>query len=314
MTTGEPDITDVAGVRVGHWTDQEAGTGCTVVLLPEAGAPAGVDVRGSAPGTRETDLLRPGMLVEQVHAITLCGGSAFGLAAADGVMRFLRERDIGLDVGETKVPLVPAAVVNDLRVGDATAYPASDQGYLAAVAAEREGPFEHGLVGAGTGCTVGNLLGEEHRSPGGLGSAAVRLPSGATVGALAVVNPLGDVVDDHGDVLAGAVDHAGRPIGCNRVLLTGTLPAEPLAGGNTTLVVVATDAALTKSLCRKLAEIGHDGMALAIRPVHTMFDGDTVFAVSTGTEQADITSLGAATVEAVRRAIRRAVRRTVTPR
>jgi L-aminopeptidase/D-esterase-like protein len=313
MTEAEPDITEVAGVRVGHWTDPQARTGCTVVLLPEDGAPAGVDVRGSAPGTRETDLLRPGMLVERVHALALCGGSAFGLAAADGVMRFLRDRDIGLDVGETKVPLVPAAVVNDLRVGDPYAYPAGDQGYLAAVDAERGMRCEQGMVGAGTGCTVGNLLGEERRSPGGLGSAAVRLPSGATVGALAVVNPLGDVVDDHGGVLAGAVDDAGRPIGCNRVLLTGILPAEPRAGANTTLVVVATDAAVGKAQCQKLAELGQDGMALAIRPVHTMFDGDTVFAVSTGTEQADITSLGAATVEAVRRAIQRAVRPPGTP-
>jgi L-aminopeptidase/D-esterase-like protein len=300
-------ITDVPGIRVGHWSDTETGTGCTVMLLPPAGARAGVDVRGSAPGTRETDLLRPGMLVESVHALTLCGGSAFGLAAADGVMRYLRERQIGLEVGEARVPLVPAAVVNDLWVGSHMAYPASEQGYLAAVEAERGAACEHGSVGAGTGCTVGNLVGEEFRSPGGLGSAALTLPSGPTVGALAVVNALGDVVDDQGRVLAGAVDSAGRHLDCNRLLLTGPPLPDPIAGANTTLVVVATDAALTKAECQKLAELGQDGMALAIRPVHTMFDGDTVFAVATGAERGDITSLGAAAVQVVRHAIHRAV-------
>src|SRR5215472_440812 len=184
-------ITDVPGIRVGHWTDAAARTGCTVVLMPAEGAVAGVDVRGPAPGTRETDLLRPGRRVERVHAICLCGGSAFGLGAADGVMRFLRERGVGLPVGPTRVPLVPAAVLFDLATG-AVAWPGPDEGYAACLAATA-GPPAEGRVGAGTGATVAKLLGRDRCSPGGVGTAAVRLPSGALVAALAVVNALGDV-------------------------------------------------------------------------------------------------------------------------
>lgn len=272
-----------------------------MVLLPEDGAVAGVDVRGSAPGTRETDLLRPGMLVERAHAICLCGGSAFGLAAADGVMRWLRERGVGFPAGPARVPIVPAAVLFDLGVGSADAHPGPDAGYAACVAAGAD--VAEGRVGAGTGATVGKLLGPDRCSPGGLGTASVRLPSGALVGALAVVNTVGDVVGRDGRVLAGVRDGTDSW----RALLEGGVQPRATFGANTTLGVVATDAALDRAQCQKLAQVAHDALALAIRPAHTMYDGDTVFAVSTGTAAAEMTSLGAGAVEALRRAIERGV-------
>jgi L-aminopeptidase/D-esterase-like protein len=301
-------ITDVLGIKVGHWTDSHARTGCTVVILPDEGAIAGVDVRGSAPGTRETDLLRPGMLVERAHAICLCGGSAFGLAAADGVMRFLRERGIGFPAGSQRVPIVPAAVIFDLESGMAV-WPGPDEGYAACLDAERGvgAPPAEGRVGAGTGATVGKLLGPERSSPGGVGAAAVRLPGGAVVGALTVVNAVGDVYSHDGQVLAGARLPDGGFANAWRVLLESARPEVPMAAANTTIAVVATDAALDKAQCRKLAELGQDGLGAAIRPAHTMFDGDTVFAVSTGRAEANMTSLGVAAFEATWRAIERAV-------
>lgn len=304
----ESSITDVPGVRVGNWTDAEARTGCTVVLLPDDGAVAGVDVRGSAPGTRETDLLEPGRLVERVHALVLSGGSAFGLAAADGVMGFLRERGVGLDVGPARVPLVPAAVLFDLAVGSATAHPGPAEGRIAAEEAASGGGATQGPIGAGTGASVGKMLGPEFSVRGGLGSASLRLPGGATVGALAAVNALGDVVDDRGEVIAGARRPDGTPIDQVRTLLEGGLAQPPVAGANTTLVVVATDARLRDTQARKLAQLAHDGLAQAIRPVHTLFDGDTCFAVGTGDLDADPTLLGIAVVEVVRAAVQRAVR------
>jgi L-aminopeptidase/D-esterase-like protein len=299
-------ITDVPGVRVGHWTDAVARTGCTVVLMPPEGAVAGVDVRGSAPGTRETDLLRPGMLVERVHAIALCGGSAFGLAAADGVMRYLRDREIGFETGVARVPIVPAAVIYDLAVGDSRTYPDTEAGYAACVDAEKDAAPAEGSVGAGTGATCGKLLGADRAVPGGIGSASVRLPGGGVVGALAVVNALGDVVDESGSVLAGS--------GAWEAILTGSVPGKPALGTNSTLGLIATDVPLSKAQCRKIAELGQDGFALAIRPVHTMLDGDTVFAVSTPAidgvaDQATLMAVGVAATEAMSRAIRRAVRR-----
>lgn len=293
-------LTDVAGIRVGHWTDAEALTGCTVVLAPEGGAVAGVDVRGAAPGTRETDLLRPDCTVERVHAVLLTGGSAFGLAAADGVMRWLAERRIGFAVGPAVVPIVPGAVIFDLGTGSADAYPNADCGYLACEDAGRAAPCRSGRHGAGTGATVSKLFGQP--LPGGLGTASIHLPDGATVGALAVVNAVGDVVDRSGR-LPGGVARASA----ERVLEEGLADARPAVGGNTTIGVVATDARLDKSACTRLATVAHDALALAIRPVHTPFDGDTVFALSCGDRDSDLTSLGVAAVEAMRTAIERAV-------
>jgi L-aminopeptidase/D-esterase-like protein len=298
-------ITDVPGIRVGQWTDAEARTGCTVVLLPGAGAVAGVDVRGPAPGTRETDLLQPGRLVEGVHAICLCGGSAFGLAAADGVMRFLREREVGQPVGPVRVPIVPAAVLFDLATG-AVAWPGPDEGYAACLAASERPPAE-GRVGAGTGATVGKLLGPQAACPGGVGNASVRLPGGAVVGALAVVNAVGDVYGRDGRLLAGARGPDGRPSGAWRMVLESGRPAPPPAGASTTIAVVATDAALDRAGCGRLADVAHDGLALAVRPAHTPYDGDAIFAVSAGAARADPLSLGVAAAEAMWLAIERAV-------
>jgi L-aminopeptidase/D-esterase-like protein len=287
-------IRDVPGIRVGHWTDAARRTGCTVILPPDAGAVAGVDVRGSAPGTRETDLLRPTALVERINAICLAGGSAFGLAAADGVMRRLAERGVGFATAVRPVPIVPAAILFDLGVGDPDAYPDADAGHAATLAAEaNDGPLE-GPVGAGNGATVAKLAGQDGSHAAGVGSAARRLPDGATIGALVVNNALGDIY---------ARD--GRP------LVTAAGGRMPPPAMNTTLVVVATDAALDRAQCRKLAEMAHDALAIGIRPTHTMFDGDVAFALSTGdgTRMAaeGLFSLGVAAVDAVGEAIERSV-------
>ena len=258
-------IRDVPGIRVGHWTDVERRTGCTVVLAGDEGAVGGVDVRGAAPGTRETDLLRPTALVERVNAICLAGGSAFGLAAADGAMARLAERGIGFATGVRPVPIVPAAILFDLGVGDPEAYPDRDAGYAATRAAEsNEGPLE-GRVGAGTGATVAKLGGARHGRPGGIGSAARRMAGGTVVGALVVNNALGDVYARDGRALSASA---------------GTAVPPPMV--NTTLVVVGTDRSLDRAQCRRLAEMAHDALARGIRPVHTMFDGDVVFTLSTG--------------------------------
>ena len=305
-------IRDVPGIAVGHATDAVGVTGCTVVLA-DGGAVAGVDVRGSAPGTRETDLLRPTALVERIHALCFAGGSAFGLAAADGVMRFLAERGIGFDTGARPVPIVPAAILFDLFVGSASAAPGPEDGYAAAQAAERgDGPLE-GRVGAGTGATVGKLAGPELTSPGGVGSAAMRLPDGSTLGVLVITNAVGNVVARDGRILAGVRDEAGGFVDASALLLAGRPPGPvPPSGTNTTLALVATDATLDRAQCSRLAAQAHDALALAISPVHTVLDGDTVFALSTCRSPAPdglggLLSLGAAAVETLRTAIERSV-------
>jgi L-aminopeptidase/D-esterase-like protein len=287
-------LRDVPGIRVGHWTDENAATGCTVVLVPDQGAFAGVDLRGSAHGTRETDLLRPTALVERINAICLAGGSAFGLGAADGVMRRLAERGVGFATGARPVPIVPAAILFDLGVGDPSAFPDADAGHAAALAAEsNDGPLE-GRLGAGTGATVAKLAGPERAQPGGVGSAARRLPDGSIVGALVVTNALGDI-------------HArdGRP------LVTAARDRQAPPVGNTTLVVIATDAPIDRAQCRTLAEIGHDALAIGIRPSHTMFDGDAVFALGTGDGSRlapeAVLTLGMAAVDVIGEAIERSV-------
>ena len=273
------DLCDVAGVLVGHATDPVGLTGCTAVLFDApAGAVVGVDVRGSSPGTRETDLLSPTGRVAETHAVLLTGGSAFGLSAADGVVRYLAEKGVGYDVRVARVPLVPAAVVFDLAVGDAGARPDARMGYEAAAAA-RSGGFEQGSVGAGTGASVGKVLGLEGAMKGGLGSASVGLPGGLVVGALAVVNAFGDVRDPStGAILAGARYEDGTLADS----LEHFAEAAPFArwGENTTLGVVATNARLTKPQVTKVAQMAHDGLARTISPVHTSLDGDTIFAAS----------------------------------
>jgi L-aminopeptidase/D-esterase-like protein len=279
----------VEGIRVGHWTDREARTGCTVVLAPPGTIGSG-EVRGGAPGTRETDLLRPGMLVEHVDAVLVTGGSAFGLAAADGVVRWLEERGRGFDTGVARVPIVPAAVLFDLGVGDPAARPGPGQGYAACEEAT-EVP-EEGAVGAGTGATVAKLHGPARARPGGVGWSAVA-EEGVTVAALAAVNAFGEIVDDGGRVLAGALpgeDDEPRP-----------WPT------NTTIAVVATDAALTRAAAHRLAGAAHDGLARAVRPAHTMWDGDTVFTLATGRIEASPPLIERLAEDVVADAVRRAV-------
>lgn len=301
-------ITDVAGIEVGHFTDPRRPTGCSVVIARE-GAVAGVDVRGAAPGTRETDLLAPGNLVEQVHAIMLAGGSAWGLEAATGAVRWLEEHGVGLDVGVGRLPLVPAAVLFDLHVGDMKVRPDAVAGYAACAAATREPPAE-GNVGAGAGAVVGKMFGLQHAMKGGVGTASVTV-AGVTVGALIACNAVGDVVDpDTGRPLAGARAANGLTLRDTRhALLRGEPPHPLLAGSNTTIGVIATDARLTKVQAQRLAVAGHDGLARSINPVHTMSDGDTLFTLATGhvPHHPGMMVLATMAAEAVARATVRAV-------
>jgi L-aminopeptidase/D-esterase-like protein len=269
---------------------------------------AGVDVSGGAPATRETDLLRAGMLVERVHAVLLTGGSAFGLAAADGVMRYLEERSVGFDAGVARVPIVPAAALFDLAVGRADVRPGPEMGYQACLAAG-DGPVEEGAVGAGAGATVGRLL-AAGAMRGGIGTAALDLPGGVVVGALAAVNAFGDVRDEHtGAIIAGAREPDGAFVDTARMLLEREEELEFHALQNhTTLVVVATNAVLTKAEANRLAQLAQDGVARVVSPAHTMFDGDIIFALSTGQAVSNLLALGAAAAATVAQAITRAVR------
>ena len=302
-------LTAVSGLKVGHYTLEGRPTGCTVVLA-EAGAVAGVDVRGSAPGTRDTDLLDPVKLVPQVHAIVLSGGSAFGLSAADGAVRYLEEKHIGFPFGGSYVPIVPAAVLFDLPVGDGRIRPGPDCGYAASRAASTD-PVIEGNVGAGAGATVGKMLRGDRGMKGGIGTAAIELPGGIVVAALVAVNAAGNVVDPStGQFIAGGRSDDGRSIADLRQLLrTNVRPAgRPME--NTTLGVVATNVALTKVQATRLAQVAHDGFARAIYPAHTSVDGDAIFALSTATHNgaANIDQLGALAADVVAEAIVRAVR------
>ncbi len=308
MTPPANSLTDVCGIKVGHFTDTRRPTGCTVVLTTD-GAVAGVDVRGAAPGTRETELLSPINAVEHVHALLLAGGSAFGLDAAGGVMRWLDERGFGVEVGPVRVPIVPAAILFDLWVGDPRIRPDAEAGYAACEAASSEPPAE-GSVGVGAGASVGKLFGIGRAMKGGIGSASVRI-GGVTVAALVAVNAMGDVIDPRsGDVVAGARSEDGRSmIGSMQALLRGNVPAHLQPGGATTIGVVATDAVLTKAQASKLAQMAHDGLARSINPVHTLTDGDTLFALATGRSglAPSLTLLGAVGAEVMATAVLRAV-------
>jgi L-aminopeptidase/D-esterase-like protein len=305
--TPNTTLTAVPNIKVGHATDPAGLTGCTVVLC-EAGAVGGVDQRGGAPGTRETDLLRPMHLVQKVHGVMLAGGSAFGLAAADGVMCYLAERGVGVKAGPVRVPIAPAAILFDLAVGSADARPDAEMGYAACLAASDEAVAQ-GNVGAGTGCSAGKLLGAGHATKTGIGSAAIELGGGLVVAALMAVNPFGDVVDETGRIIAGT-----------RPLRTGPLRGEGYAdtlallrgmtgrlalriAGATVIGVVATNARLDKEQVNKVAQMAQDGLARTIRPAHTLFDGDTLFALATGRVRASVTLVGAYAAEAVAQAI-----------
>ncbi|MBM4413993.1 MAG: P1 family peptidase [Chloroflexi bacterium] len=299
-------LTRIHGVRVGHAHDYDTLTGCTVVLFPEQ-TTASVDVRGGAPGTRETDLLAPECTVQHIHAICLSGGSAFGLAAADGVMRWLRERDIGFDAGVTRVPIVPAAVIFDLGCGSATAHASAEMGYSACNNATEQ-PVQQGCVGAGTGATVGKLFGAHGWMKSGIGSSAITLQDGTTIAALVVNNAFGDICRERtGDIIAGTRMPDGSFANmCNQ--LRGNIDIPSFAGGNTTLVVVVTDATLSKSECRKVAQMAQDGMARTIKPVHTPYDGDVIFVASTNQRATPpMLQIGSVAADVVAAAIERSV-------
>ena len=311
-------ITDVPGIEVGQAQDDEALTGCTVILCRK-GAVGGVDVRGSAPGTRETDLLNPTNLVNKVHAVGLAGGSAFGLDAASGVMKYLSEQKIGYGLGANRVPIVPAAILFDLGLGKSKRHPDPEMGY-AAVSSANSGPVSEGNAGAGCGATVGKIFGMNGAMKSGLGTASIEIGGGVIIGAIVAVNAFGDVVDPAtGQILAGA-----RPAKIGPVKLGGNGPfADTLevmksftgrtilslaTGSNTVIAVVATNARFDKAQATKVAQMSQDGLARTIRPAHSMLDGDTVFALATGQKKADVSTVGAFAAEALAQAIVRAVK------
>ena len=280
----EGHIGRVQGISVGHFSDSRRPTGCTVVLCPQ-GAVGGVDVRGAAPGTRETDLLHPSNLVQEVHGIMLAGGSAWGLDAATGAVRWLEEQGAGLNIGVGRIPLVPAAVLFDMMMGDMRIRPDAAAGYAACRNAGPDsgtGRPAEGSVGAGAGAVVGKVFGHERAMKGGLGTASFTV-DGVTVGAIIACNALGDVLNPFsGELLAGARTADGLQLrGTRDALLAGEEPRPVLAGSNTTIGVVATDAIISKAQAHRLAVVAHDGLARAINPVHTMSDGDSLFALGT---------------------------------
>ncbi|MGG4494680.1 P1 family peptidase [Brevibacillus reuszeri] len=299
-------IVDVPGVKVGHAQNEEALTGCSVIMLDRPSV-CGVDVRGSAPGTRETDLLDPVNLVNAVHAICLSGGSAYGLDAATGVMQYLEEQGIGLEVGFGVVPIVPAAVLFDLAVGDHRIRPDRTMGFQAATAASNEA-CPQGNVGAGTGATVGKLNGFANAMKSGLGSASITLPNGLVVGALVAVNAVGHVMEpENGQILAGPRDDEGNIRDSVEVMKAHTFSPIP-PGTNTTIAVVASNATLTKAEAKKVAQMAHDGLARTIRPIHTMFDGDTIFAVATGGIETSVDLIGTLSADVLAEAVIQAVK------
>ncbi len=306
------DITKVHGIRVGQAQNDTARTGVTLVLAPKLGAVAGVSVRGAAHGTRETDVLKPGNLVDRAHAVVLAGGSAFGLSAADGVMRFLAQNGIGIDMQVARIPIVPAAVLFDLGVGNPTVYPDAAMGQAACMAASKG--VQQGRVGAGTGATVGKLVQQAQPHPGGIGSASLTLPEGITVGALVAVNAVGDIYHpDTNECIACARMQDGTPVRADG-LLFGHAPAKqpiriPAPGSNTTIGVIAVDCKLSKSEANRLADVAHDGLARTIRPVQTQMDGDTLFALATERvdQEINFVKLCAAAAEVTARAVANAI-------
>jgi L-aminopeptidase/D-esterase-like protein len=314
----EGAITDIPGLRVGHAQNMEALTGCTVILC-EAGAVGGVDQRGGAPGTRETDALYPMHLVQQVHAIVLAGGSAFGLDAASGVVRYLEERGVGLNVQVARVPIVPAAILFDLGIGRADVRPNAAMGYQACQNASSDPPAE-GNVGAGMGATVGKILGMGQAMKSGIGNASLEIGSGVVVGAIVAVNAFGDIIDPAtAQIIAGARTLKQGPvhIGSGEYFADSMQVMKSLIGRtalgfatreNTVIGVVATNASLDKEQANKMAQMAQDGLARTVRPAHTMVDGDTIFALSLGKRKADVNIVGAFAAEALAQAVLNAVR------
>ena len=310
-------ITDVPGLLVGHAQDANALTGCSVVICPK-GAVAGVDQRGGAPGTRETDLLRPMHLVNKIHAIMLAGGSAYGLDAASGAMRYLEEKGIGFNTGVARVPIVPSAILFDLSIGSASIRPTAEMGYQACLNASNR-PEQSGNIGAGTGATVGKILGSGQCMKSGIGSASMDIGGGVIIGAMIAVNAFGDVIDpETHQILAGARTYKTGPFsfGSGAIFADTLSVMKSLLGRtivsfasqqNTVIGVVATNARLNKEEANKIAQMAHNGLAMSIRPAHTMLDGDTLFAISTGRKRMDVNIIGAFAPLVVAQAIVRAV-------
>jgi L-aminopeptidase/D-esterase-like protein len=302
-------LSDIEGLKIGHAQDSDKGlTGCTVILCPPETV-GGVDQRGGAPGTRETDLLQPMHLVQHLHAVFLSGGSAYGLSVGDGVMRYLEELEIGYPTAAGPVPIVSGAILYDLDMGERKIRPDAAMGYRACQIADG-GPVAQGSVGAGTGAKIGGLLGLESATKGGLGSASMEISPGLRVAALFAVNSVGDVLDEAGQILAGVRGPDGQFIGCLNLLRT--LASPPAMPANTVIGVVATNARLNKEETNKVAQMAHDGIARAVNPAHTPFDGDTIFALSTGTytgkASINVGLIGAFAAEMAAAAIRKGVR------
>ena len=303
----EITFNSIEGMRIGNSQKLSGPTGCTVLIF-ENGAPAGVDVRGGSPGTRETDLLNPVNLVDRIHAVVLAGGSAFGLDAAGGVMQYLEEKNIGFDVSVTKVPIACGAVLFDLNIGDFRIRPSKSMGYEACKNSELN-LCENGNVGAGAGATVGKIFGNEHAMKGGLGTFAIQVGD-LKVGAVVAVNCLGDVVDSKSQcIIAGALNEDGKSFaGTEKVMLERYFEKKNLFSGNTTIGAVVTNGNFTKTQMNKIASMSHNGYARAMRPAHSMFDGDTIFAVSCGKVEADLSVVGFLAAEVIEKAIVRAVK------
>ena len=301
-------ITDIEGIKIGHAQDLDAATGCTVVI-GEAGVTAGVDVRGGAPGTRETDLLNPVNLVEQIHAVVMAGGSSFGLDSASGVMQYLEEKGVGLDVFVTKVPIVCGAVLFDLTIGDHRVRPDKEMGYQACLNAD-DTKCEEGSVGAGTGATVGKILGMERCMKSGLGTYCIQTGD-LKIGAIVAVNCLGDVIDPKtGEILAGVLDeNKERFLNSEEIMIKEFAGRKIEFSGNTTIGVIVTNAKLTKSEANKVASMAHNGYGRTMRPAHTMFDGDTIFAVATGRVDTDVSVAGLLAARIMEQAVVKAVKR-----
>lgn len=298
-------ITDVEGIKVGHSQSNEGMTGCTVVIC-EDGATAGVDVRGSAPGTRETDLLNAEKMVNKIHAVLLSGGSAFGLDAAGGVMKFLEDKKIGFDVGVTKVPIVSGAVIFDLDIGDYSIRPNFNMGYLAAKNAKEEEKSQ-GNIGCGMGATVGKILGPEYSMKSGIGSASMNVGN-LWVGAIIAVNSFGDVYDyETNNILAGAYDYKNKKLLNSYKIMKEEKKSKDFSMKNTTIGVVATNGILSKPEANKVAQMAQNGLARSINPIHTMYDGDTIFTMSTGKIKSDVNLIGTLSSEVVSRAITNAI-------
>lgn len=308
----EIQFTDIAGFQLGHAQDEKGITGCSVILCKE-GATAGVDVRGGAPGTRETDLLDPSEMVEKIHAVVLSGGSAYGLDASSGVMQYLEEHDIGFDVTVAKVPIVCSAVLFDLAIGDAKCRPDKAMGYAACQHSETYKSDTNGNIGAGYGATIGKILGPHTAMKGGLGTYAIDI-NGLQIGAIVAVNCLGDVIiPQTGKIMAGAYDYEHNQFMNSEDILLHNLahPKTPFKG-NTTIGLIVTNAKLTKANARKISSMAHNGFARTMRPAHTMFDGDTIFTMATNQKEADITTVGMLAANVMEKAVLRAIQEAKT--